>query len=225
MRRDALPGIVFWATALPLLAFGTTHQFWYDTWSLAERINFWVAIGTGALAIVTAGSVLATMAVMGSEDRRHRESLAPLCIAILERADIYVQNIGLGPAVSVVVHGVVSYDIPMHEPDESGQNSATLRINDRNKGTSSFHTPPLSVVPAVAVSPGARENGRIVGGAWATPVWSQEELRNKLLYSGEISNIRDLGVSYTDMFGNRYETLYWDLESERYEWVRPSRFV
>lgn len=226
MRRDAIVGLSFWIPVLAALAFGATHTSWYDTWPLAERINFWMALWTGVLALVTASSVLATMNVIGSEDRRHRESFAPICIAIFDRADIYVQNVGLGPATNVAVHGQLTYDMPIHADSVTAMPNAPPKEIGRDNGTSPFQTAIVSVLPAVTVAPGSRDkDGNVIGGAWATPVGSHDELRKKLLWSGPISNIRNVRVMYSDLYGNKYETRYVDLALERYDWVRPSRYV
>ena len=239
MRRDVVAPLVFWIVFLSLVVFTMTHTSWYDQWPLGERINFWVAAGTGALAIVTAASVLATMRVISSEDRRHREGLAPICVAYFTRADIHVQNIGLGPAVDVVVTGRVEYDKPIYErPLQSDTPNAAAapftapslqHVVGRDFGARRFQTAIISVLPAVKGQPEKWDaNGfHMIEAGWATPpdVDSQTSvLRDDLLYATKIG-ISDVCVSYADMFGNRYETQYADIYSNRYLWVRPLRYV
>ncbi|HEV2741348.1 MAG TPA: hypothetical protein VGU66_22500 [Candidatus Elarobacter sp.] len=114
MDRTALPGIIFWVLFLPLAALELAKPDWYTGWTRADWISLGVAAGTLALAGITAWNVLVTQRVIGAEDRRHRQSLAPIVNTWWHKKrsgdySLHIVNSGPGPALNVRVDGVVSY--------------------------------------------------------------------------------------------------------------------
>lgn len=114
---DGLAGVIFWLCFIGLAAFALGHGTWYDKWPLPEQINFWVAAGTLGLGVVSAWNVIVTRMVVGAEDRRHRQGLAPI-IRIAVRRDtsdpskmigLQAKNVGLGPALHIEI-------VAMHGP-------------------------------------------------------------------------------------------------------------
>ncbi len=115
MERRALPSIVFWALFILLAGLEVTNPHWYSNWTRADWLNLGVAGGTLALAGITAWNVLVTQTVLKAENRRHRQSAAPIVNMWLERVKgtsdyaLLLVNQGPGPAINVHVECVVTF--------------------------------------------------------------------------------------------------------------------
>jgi hypothetical protein len=107
--RNVAAALAFWVCFALISSFIFTHAQWYDVWETHDRLDFWVAIGTLALAITTAGSVFVTAATMSEEHHRYRQSVAPLIRIGLAKLNakpgrssgLIAKNIGTGPALHI----------------------------------------------------------------------------------------------------------------------------
>lgn len=165
----------------------------YAQWEPKEAIDFWVAAGTLGLAVVTFASVLVTKAVVSAEDRRHRQSLAPIVevyyVSDDDGAGFCIRNIGLGPAVNLVGHVSIRYELfPL--PNGPRKRSRGIEVA-------------LSVV-----------------GVGQSLVQLDPELSANKVRDSECT-FQPVIFSYHDMFGNRYETSYSNFHGRRYEWSPP----
>jgi hypothetical protein len=108
---DGLRGVAFWTVFLLVTGFTATHESWYDLWPLKEKIDLWVALGTGGLALASLGSVWASVTIARAEERRHQQSLAPFIRIQLQTSSddppkmlgLEAQNVGRGPALHIDV--------------------------------------------------------------------------------------------------------------------------
>jgi hypothetical protein len=114
MDRATLPGILFWIVFIPLAALELTNPAWYVEWTRADWINLGVAGGTLALAGITAWNVSVTRSVLSAEDRRHRQSLAPIVEAsatsdTFGAVFVHLINKGPGPALKLRITCSIMY--------------------------------------------------------------------------------------------------------------------
>jgi hypothetical protein len=114
MGRSVIPGIVFWALFFPFAAVEFMKPDWYTDWTRADWLNLGVAVGTLALAGITAWNALVTRAIIGAEDRRHQQSLAPIVnlwphITPSGTCILNVVNMGPGPAINADIECIASF--------------------------------------------------------------------------------------------------------------------
>lgn len=196
----------------------------YDALQIRDKIDFWVAVGTigvalftAGLAIVTAFSVVETQTILRAEDIRHQEQYAPF--VTLELASYYektskfsiitgfqLSSKGLGPAI------VTGYEL---------------------KGA--FHRPRVAAKPdvfeiekgeEVPLDLSARGISWYIRPSESMPVSAKEFEMERGAVPGGVPDIYivfgSVVVSYLDMFGNHYNTVYEDFGKGSYRWVKPA---
>lgn len=177
-----------------LLAWCYLHGWYFGLAHDADRINFWVAFGTIALATATVFSVLETQAILSQEDIRHQESYARIVTLELHENypyidGFYVRNGGLGPAVRLKLEYKAIKDVYapplMGVETRNGSEPVSAQIN----------------LDDVIKAPGSRT---IRIGA---PI-----------HKDRIS-FTTAKISYLDVFGNEYSTVYEDFASGKFKWA------
>lgn len=186
------------------------HRF--TNWNAEVESSVWVAIGTIALAGVTTWSVLQTQAVIASEDKRLQQSLAPYLTATLvfsnedeefETAIVGVVLRNSGQGMASTVHIVLSaYFAEFIENDDDAR--ATLAAFKEQGKRPFFRT---SYVDAIAEK--EQQTARFWDDDWDGRYPSA---------SGTL--IEAIEISYQDMFGNPYKTVY-EWYPVAHHWVRP----
>jgi hypothetical protein len=174
MDRAALPGILFWIVFLPLAALGLINPTWYVDWTRADWINLGVAGGTLALAAITAWNVSVTRSVLSAEDRRHRQSLAPIVdmwatSGAFSLVSLHLINNGPGPALKLQIKCLATY----FRGQEEVETSMTA--------TRAVLAPKVSGDDSITI---------------------ELELPDALI----IERLKEIHVSYSDMFGNPYQS-------------------
>lgn len=180
------------------------HWLWpwtfYFSLDSSGEIEFWVAVGTIGLALVTVTSLFQNRRLLRAEELRHQQRLAPiLClqkhedyvgtnipnvIASLFVLGLCVTNRGIGPALDV-----------------------SVRFNVKYNGQVMPYTDNLAVV----VGPGEQVEiaaSRILGRA--VPGFVPKDLE-----------VTEVELSYSDLFHNCFQTQYDDLRKGNYTWIAP----
>jgi hypothetical protein len=206
MDRRAIPGIAFWVLFLSCAVFQVSRYSWYDLWPIEARINFWVAVGTIALALVTTFSLFVTNAVVSAEDRRHQQGLAPVVTLSAIRGyynddvrnprtleGFAVSNVGLGPALLVTIEATLE--------------TAPSPFNESSSERFVAH---VSALPS-----GANQN--VINETWR---FDEDEPPPYPRLEGLC--YMNVQLSYTDIFGNSYKTIYLDEHLSQYHWDPPN---
>jgi hypothetical protein len=171
----------------------------FTSWSPEAKASVWVAIGTLALAAVTAWSVYQTRSIIGAEDRRHQQGFAPLLVfdghhIVAGNLFYLIKNVGMGMAIGVMVRtegtfyssefqrGIIPMT-PYPERPYEGETSHALIVKD-DIGDIIIHPMPPDYG---GTRPGSIE------------------------------------ITYYDMFDNRYLTRYPDVlhMPTSYDWIQP----
>jgi hypothetical protein len=227
-------GSFVWAVILPVAIFLATKHLWFDNISNGDKAMFWtnvfVAIGTLALAIATTWNIRQTNKVIAGEDRRHQQQFAPL-VQVNDythggtdyQSGVTAFNIGYGLAidVQVVVRGTQYFNDPIEvevSPEEFktrlaaavGGLSYTNRDGRRFINELVARSAPFDAVYLCSAIKAGDANARFY----------DKRIEDKLSWSGRIE-YDDVTITYFDMFGNRYQTIYKDREIATYSWRRP----
>lgn len=205
-----MPRYARYSLALAILLVGAfaflqySHH-WYRELHDPEKINFWVAFGTLALAVTTVLSVLETQQVLSREDVRHQESYAPIVTVVLHWTfhsvdGFYVRNGGLGPAMNVQLSYEAMLDVYERATDERGNITG-----EKMTGIAPYNN--VVSLDDVISAPGSRT------------IDLTEEGGVSIL--ADRIHFRSATVTYFDVFGNKYSTIYKELTSGKFGWVRP----
>jgi hypothetical protein len=191
---------------------------YYARWTAAEQIEFWVAAGTFVLAVVTMWNVWVTRAVVGAEDRRHRQSFAPIVDvhwvarpvtskhafdendeALIDHIEgvFSAENSGLGPALNITVQADVTWQFRRFETRDGERVSTGMATTVR----------PWSATASALSARDTRSTVELVA-AQPEPMYSFVKAANVV-------------VSYTDLFGNEYRS---ECDSGVLSWHPPVTF-
>ncbi len=176
------------------------HTQWYEGLTQSDKLSFWVAVGTGCLALVTFASVVETSLVLRGEDVRHQESYAPIVTldfyeSWYRQFGFRIRNTGLGPALRL--HIKIDAEIECFERTPQGDGES-LGTNPFTKDED---------LAFIIHAPGSRDY--LLG-----------ELQSPAGQDCRI-HFNKVSIAYQDVFRNVYETVYADVRAGTYEWVRP----
>lgn len=175
--KDSPPaGIAFWIVFPGIAVLEVANPHWYYGFQRGDWINLGVAVGTLALAGITAWNVAVTRDVISAEDRRHQQSLAPIVNAwphLTKQKGWVLEfvNMGPGPALNIELRYVVVYTARGRRQ----RHEARMRRNVLAANGGNFQSARLEV-------PGDAE----------APV--------------SIETVSNIELRYRDMFGNQYES-------------------
>lgn len=197
--------IVF--AAVLAYAIGQTLMNLFTCWSAETKASVWVAIGTLALALVTAWSIYQTRAIVAAEDKRHMQTFVPL--AIVSRGLTYhtAQNLF---SIAVVNNGkapLLNLRIELTgEANLQHINDSSLRfhsvLNETMTLSALEERNPQKVFLRNASVPGLPDYG-LPENAWNASAT----------------------LRYTDIFGNEFITGYADLTKlNEYHFAPPPIF-
>lgn len=196
---------------LLVVVFVNVYHRWISYWITSDKIDFLVASGTLALAVATVllarftlQSVRASRDIIEAEDRRHRQSVAPIIKATpiidavrREITGLELTNLGLGPALKLGVTADVQYERREYHEFQSFAVMETQTV-------------PMINVLASAVAP----NGRATVSNGARQGW---------VLSSEGFGCGKVTITYRDLFGNLYTSIGGHLFNDYYEWFPPPR--
>jgi hypothetical protein len=195
------------AVVFLLVAFAVWPR-WSIYWGTSDKINFFVAAGTLALAASTVllarytlQSVRTSENIIAAENRRHEQSLAPILSARVVARDpvkheitgIEVTNSGLGPALQIGITGNMQY-----ERREYFDDGRSFKIIEKK----SFEM--MNCVGAVV---GAMDSAILPTGA--PPKWS---------LSADGTFCSGITIIYRDVFGTFYQSTGVDLWHGYFYW-------
>lgn len=220
-RRSDYWGLVAWGLIIAVLTFVFTKHLWFDLLSPDNKALFWtnvfVAVGTLALAVVTVVSLFQTRAVIFGEDRRHQQGFAPL-LTLSDHFNSHEEyqpgytlyNIGKGIAlhVSVRVAGeatTTTYDLP--------PGATFFPTEDERKAFLKKH----AVTKSTEIDDSYDCSALTDGGS---TFFVQQFFVDSFPI---ITNVQysKCSILYSDMFGNRYSTVYDDDRLGKYRWIQP----
>lgn len=227
-RRDDLGGLIAWLVIIVVVSFVATKHIWFDALKDSDKALFWtnvaVAIGTLALAGVTWWNVRQTSAVIASEDRRHQQGFAPL-VELDEPGSAFdgafsVRNIGYGLAlnVSINIDGKLTFESPyeVEVPDEEADEILRAGGVITNSGGKCYKTLRKQDTERFYV-------GYLLSAlkSDATPApLSYDRIRELHYWKPKIEYDR-VTLTYQDMFGNEYATIYETDSLQYYSWQQP----
>lgn len=182
----------------------------FTTSSPETKASVWVAIGTIALAFVTAASILQTRILVAAEDRRHQQTFVPL-LELHAKANQQMRsitsfdlvNIGPGVALNISVRLKGYSEIPEYaNRSATGEAIQTgIKVVDIN-------------CERFCSAVGPKDSVTITDDLFAHGNVSSEMARFKLAE-----------VRYNDMFGNRFVTTYQDERLTKYHWGEPNLYL
>lgn len=215
-----------------LFAFLGSKAAWYDHLALDRQVEFWVnfgvAAGTLLLAMFTAQSVQETKEVLRGEDRRHQQGFAPFVTLgdHFNNNEDYqpgftAHNIGKGVALDVQIRidGEVTieyYNFPVEwnpfmsvkVPGQPSREEQEQAEREREK---------YKVVQSLLIS----------GNYFCSSLWDGGiNYFVQHVFADNYPTIKQVRytkvhVTYQDMFGNPYRTVYVDSELKKYRWEQP----
>jgi len=183
-------------------------------WDVSVIASVWVAGGTLALAVVTWWNVYQTKAVVAGEDRRHQQSFLPIVeymffdTSEVQNGFIHLvaSNIGSGPALDIRARLQGSATIRFGVPTQTGiEDQDHNYAFDQLKFERSAGAPHISPNDSFVVTAADFHLTRYARGT---------------LLPGTIS-VTSAEISYADVFGNRYKTIYDDFRSRKYHLEQP----
>jgi hypothetical protein len=222
MRERVRTSAAGWAaTAIAVVAIVSGWFFFspfYGRWTAAEQIEFWVAAGTFVLAVVTLWNVYVTRTVVGAEDRRHRQSFAPIVDVHWSARPVYdedavdpdgeplvdyyeglfsAENSGLGPALNIAVSANITWRFRRMEERDGELISAGTQVT----------VAPWNATASALSARDARST--------ATLIATQPEDTYTFVSASNVV------VTYSDLFGNRYRS---ECNSGVLAWYPPTAF-
>ena len=226
-----------WAVVLPAVVFVATKHIWFDTISSGEKAIFWtnvsVAIGTLALAVATVWNISQTNKVIAGEDRRHQQQFAPL-VQFNDythggndfQSGFSAVNIGNGLAIDITVEvrGLHRFDAPIQFEVTSDEWAAELAEKPnvtwtyRDGRRFAYDIEPRSVAFEGRYTLSALR----AGDPYATLY--DKRIEDKTSWHGRIE-YEHVELTYYDMFGNKYSTIYRDPDIATYKWCRPAHLA
>lgn len=222
-------GLSLGAILVCACAFVATKHLWFDQIAPDNKALFWtnvaVAGGTLALAVVTVVSVLQTRAVISAEDRRHQQSYAPLLTLGEQfnnneeyKAGFVLYNIGKGVAVDITFRVIGTATTETHVfPPEFWAGSISFSSEEERAAFNERHR----VSRADEIDNSYFCSALADGGH----DYFYQAFLAENGYAISSVHYSSCAVSYADMFGNRYETIYQDDQLRKYVWVQPKHLM
>ncbi len=199
------------AVVFLLVAFAVWPR-WSTYWATSDKINFFVAAGTLALAVSTVllarytlQSVRTSENIIAAENRRYEQSLAPILSARVVARDpvkheitgIEVTNSGLGPALQIGITGNMQYE--RREYVDGGRD---FKIIDKKS---------FDMMNCIGAVVGAKDSAILPTGA--PPKWS---------LSADGTFCSNITIIYRDVFGTFYQSTVVDLWHGYFYWQPDS---
>lgn len=197
------PGLVVWVALLLAALFIATKHLWFDAMQTGEKASFWVSLsvaaGTLLLAAVTWWNVRQTSRVIAAEDRRLMQSLAPLLLL-----QLHISGFEYGPQ-----EFFGGFTVKNHGEGLAREISIAVRYFQTYSSESPKTHELTDSVDALA----EREEKKIYLGQYSEDeTWDLDGV-----------TFDEMRVTYLDMFGNSYSTIYSGLHS--YRWQPPSHLT